>query len=126
MDNIKREPSKRTPSIDFNFTDNQFSIRGESYPEDVSAFFGAPISALEQHLNKMESGNVEFHFELIYFNSTSAKVMMRLFEILEETAQKGVAVTIHWHYDANDSNMEELGEEFAEDLEATQFNKCPK
>ncbi len=47
---------------------------------------------------------------------------MRLFDLLEETAARGVGVTITWHYDAEDDTMEELGEEFAEDLEHARFS----
>jgi len=47
---------------------------------------------------------------------------MRLFDTLEETADQSVSVTVNWHYDAEDDTMEELGDEFAEDLEAATFN----
>ncbi|MBF0126081.1 MAG: DUF1987 domain-containing protein [Magnetococcales bacterium] len=125
MENIKMDRTDRTPEIDFNFSDNVFSLRGESYPEDVPTFFGPPVSSLEHHLGGLTSGRVEFNFEMIYFNSTSAKVVMKLFELLEKTAGQGVAVIINWHYAADDDNMQELGEEFGEDLEAATFNMCP-
>ncbi|MBF0189333.1 MAG: DUF1987 family protein, partial [Magnetococcales bacterium] len=53
------------------------------------------------------------------------KVVMRLFELLEETAENGVSVTVNWVYEEDDDNMEELGEEFGEDLETATFNMCP-
>jgi len=122
MDNIKIEATDRSPEIDFEFSNNQFAIRGESYPEDVTAVYGEMIENLEGHLSSMEDGAVEFTFELIYFNSSTAKVLMGLFDTLEETAERGVSVTVNWHYDAEDDTMEELGEEFSEDLESTTFN----
>ncbi|MEO5333057.1 MAG: DUF1987 domain-containing protein [Magnetococcus sp. YQC-5] len=125
MNNIKIERTDRTPEIDFNFVDNVFAMRGESYPEDVPTFFGPPISALETHLKGMQDGEVAFHFEMIYFNSTSAKVVMKLFELLEESAASGIKVTINWHYAADDDNMEELGTEFGEELTEARFNMCP-
>ena len=125
MDNIKINRTERSPDIDFNFQNNVFSIRGESYPEHVPAFFGPPISSLESYLDGVSEGNVEFNFELIYFNSTSAKVMMKLFDFLDETARKGVNIAINWFYESDDDNMEELGIEFGEDLEAAAFNLKP-
>ena len=122
MDKIKIEETERSPEIDFDFRNNVFSLRGESYPEDVPAFYGPHVGALDRHLEAMENGQVEFNFELIYFNSSSAKVVMRLFDMLEEAAGQGVDVTINWRYDADDDNMEELGEEFGEDLENATFN----
>ena len=125
MDNMKIERTERSPEIDFNFEGNVFSLRGESYPEDVPSFFGPYISALETHLGGLSSGNVAFNFEMTYFNSTSAKVIMKLFDLLEKTAAKGVSVTVNWLFDPEDDNMEELGEEFGEDLEVATFNLVP-
>jgi len=122
MNNIKIEATDRSPEIDFDFSKNKFSIRGESYPEDVTAFFGEIIENLETHLSGMDSGDVEFNFELIYFNSSTAKVLMGLFDTLEEAAEGGLSVAVNWYYDQEDDTMEELGEEFAEDLEAATFN----
>ena len=122
MNNIKIDGTDRSPEIDFDFANNRFSIRGESYPEDVTAFYGEIIESLETHLSAMGDGEVEFNFELIYFNSSTAKVLMGLFDTLEETAEGDVAVSVNWHYDAEDDTMEDLGEEFAEDLEAATFN----
>ncbi len=122
MDNIHIEATDRSPEIDFNFQTNVFSMKGESFPENVPAFFGPHISALENHLENMDSGSVEFNFELIYFNSTTAKIIMQFFEILETTAGNDIDVVINWYYDADDDNMEELGEDFCEDLEAAKYN----
>jgi len=122
MDNIKIEATERSPEVDFNFENNVFSLSGESYPEDVPAFFGPPIGQLEEYLSSQDGTDVTFNFELIYFNSSSAKVLMELFEMLDEAAENGNNVTINWAYDEEDDNMEELGEEFGEDLEHATFN----
>lgn len=126
MNPIRIELTNRTPEINFDFTANTFAIRGESYPEDVPAFYGPLLTALKEHLRAMEAGSVEFNFELIYFNSTSAKVVMKLFDLLEATAEQGVTVTINWHFKADDLDMGELGEEFGEDLENATFKLCPQ
>lgn len=121
MENIKIEASDRSPEVDFDFEKNVFALRGESYPEDVTAFFGPVIGNLEEHLASLKGAEVRFDFELIYFNSSSAKVLMGLFDMLDETADDGNTVVINWIFDEEDDNMEELGEEFGEDLENVQF-----
>ncbi|MBT3361520.1 MAG: DUF1987 domain-containing protein [Rhodospirillales bacterium] len=121
MENIKIEASDRSPEVDFDFDKNVYALRGESYPEDVTAFFGPVIGKLEERLGSLKGAEVQFDFELVYFNSSSAKVLMGLFDMLDETAAEGNAVVINWIYDEEDDNMEELGEEFAEDLENVQF-----
>jgi hypothetical protein len=122
MENVKITATDRSPEVDFDYAANIFTIRGESYPEDVTSFYGEIINNLDEHLNSMESGSIEFNFELIYFNSSTAKVLMGLFDTLEETAEGEVDVIVNWYYDEEDDTMEELGEEFAEDLANATFN----
>ncbi|MBF0340509.1 MAG: DUF1987 domain-containing protein [Magnetococcales bacterium] len=126
MENIKLEPTKRTPGIDFDFAAGKFAIHGESYPEDVNKFFGPLIGQLKEYLAASEGATIDFRFDLIYFNSTTAKILMGLFESLDEAAGAGNTVTIAWGFAADDSNMEELGEEFSEDLEHAKFVMAPK
>ncbi len=127
MDNISIEATDRSPKVDFDFEKGAFLLEGESYPENVSEFYGPVIEALSGYLEglKDSGGTVEFNFKLIYFNSSSAKVMMGLFDSLDETAEAGVGVTINWFFEDDDDNMEELGEEFGEDLEYAKFNMKP-
>lgn len=124
MENIKLERTERTPEIDFNFSDNIFAMRGECYPEDVPSFFAPHLAKLEEHLKASGGQEIVFNFELIYFNSTSAKIVMQLFELFEETAENGCSVSVNWYFEKDDDNMEEIGEEFGEDLETATFNLC--
>ena len=120
-DNINIAATDRSPEIDFDFATNTFEIKGESYPEDVSAFYGPILDSLDKHLESLDGAKVRFGFELIYFNSSTAKVLMGLFETLDEATEDGNEVLITWTYEKDDDTMEELGEEFAEDLEHAKF-----
>jgi hypothetical protein len=126
MNNIQIEATERSPEIDFNFAENNFVMRGESYPEDVSEFYGEIIKQFNEYLTELESAEITFTFELIYFNSSTAKVLMGLFDQLDEIAEQGNKVIINWCFEADDDNMEELGEEFGEDLEHAEFNLVPR
>ncbi len=121
MDNIKINATDRSPEVDFDFGRNAFAVRGESYPEDVTAFYGPILENLEAHLTCQKDADIKFNLELIYFNSSTAKVLMGLFETLDEAAENGNDVLIIWTYEKDDDTMEELGEEFAEDLEHAKF-----
>ena len=50
---------------------------------------------------------MHFPFELIYFNSSTAKVLMGLFEILDEAVGNGNVALITWSHEEEDDNMEE-------------------
>ena len=118
--------AQRTPELYFNFETNTFLLRGESYPEDVKDFYGPPIMQLEAHLEGLEGAQVRFTFEFVYLNSSTARVVMNLFDLLDSTAERGNAVTINWAFEPDDDNMEELGEEFGEDLEHATFTLLPR
>ena len=122
METLRIEATDRQPEIDFDFGNLVFHIRGESYPEDATSFYTPVLEELRASLRETVGRKIEFNFELIYFNSSSAKVIMGIFDDLEEAAQAGADVTINWHYDVEDDTMEELGQEFAEDMEAAKFN----
>jgi hypothetical protein len=121
MDPINIAQTSRTPRIEFDFSSNNFIIAGESYPEDVSAFYGPLLQTLTEFFETLRDSIVRFRFELIYFNSSTAKIVMELFEALEEAAGGGNQVSITWVYEAGDDNIKELGEEFAEELHRAEF-----
>ena len=121
MDHVAIPATERTPEVDFNYGGNIFALRGESYPEDVTAFFEPIVSQLDEHLGGLAGARVNFTFAMVYFNSSSAKVLMQIFDKLEETACNGNQVEIVWVYEEDDDNMKELGEDFGEDLVNAKF-----
>jgi hypothetical protein len=122
MRNLKIAATDRSPEVDFDFEKHRLRLKGESYPEDVTAFYGPVVEALDDYLSGLGDGACFFDFELIYFNSSSAKAIMSLLEKLDEAAAAGAAVTINWYYDEEDDTMKDLGEEFGEDLERAEFH----
>jgi hypothetical protein len=120
--NLKIAATDRSPEVDFDFARHRLKLKGESYPEDVAGFYAPVFSALDDYLAGLSGGACRFEFELIYFNSSSARAIMSLLEKLEDAAARGASVSIHWYYDEEDDTMQELGEEFGEDLEHATFN----
>ncbi len=121
MDNLEIKATSRTPEVFFDFNNNRLKMSGESYPEDAMEFYNPIFGALDAYLGKLGNRNCRFDFELFYFNSSSAKAIMMLMDKLDEAARNGWAVEVCWYYDAEDDTMEELGEEFGEDLNHAKF-----
>ena len=120
MDNLEIESTERTPRIFFDYDHHHFEISGEAYPENSDEFFRPVMDALQEYIASGASDKISFLFKLIYFNSSSARVLMKLFELLDEAAESR-SVEIEWHYHEEDDTMEEFGEEFAEDMENASF-----
>ena len=114
--------TERSPEIVFDFEKNHLIVRGESYPEDVTTFYGPVFDVLDRYLAELGSGDCRFEFELIYFNSSSAKIIMIVLEKLERAARNGASIDVHWKYDGEDDTMEELGHEFGEDVRTARFH----
>ena len=122
MPSLKIAATERTPEIDFDFVSHHLRLKGESYPEDAAAFYGPVFAVLDEYLAGLGGGACRFDFELIYFNSSSAKAIMLLLEKLQAAAASGATVIVSWYYDEEDDTMKELGEEFGEDVEHAEFH----
>lgn len=122
MENLNIESTDRSPAVQFDFGQNELKLSGESYPEDVSTFYHPIFEALDGYLADLGNGCCRFRFELIYFNSSSAKAIMMLMEKLDDAARIGASIEVYWLYDEEDDTMRELGEEFGEDLEHAVFH----
>lgn len=122
MDTLNIEGTDRSPAVSFDFANGHLQLSGESYPEDANGFYKPIFEALDTYLSGLGNGTCRFDFELIYFNSSSAKAIMTMMDKLEEAASSGATVDVHWRYDVEDDNMKELGEELGEDLESASFH----
>ncbi len=122
MQNVQIPATARTPAVSFDFANDRLKLTGESYPEDVTEFYRPVLSALDAYLADLGGRSCRFDFELIYLNSSSAKIIMTLMDKLEAAAATGVTIDIFWYYDGEDDIMQELGEEFGEDLENVKFH----
>ena len=65
-----------------------------------------------------------FDLTFAYFNSSTAKALMNLFEMLERAADGGTRIVINWHIAPDDDAMREFGEDFSLDISACRFNLC--
>lgn len=123
MDNLIIAASERSPEVLFDVAAGTLLIKGESYPEDASSVFGPIFAHLQEYLAQAEDKGLKVDFELIYFNSSSAKALMNMFQMLESAV--AVDVVVNWQFMADDETMKEFGEDFSEDLDHVTFNLVP-
>lgn len=116
MENIIIEPTDNTLGADFNAETGIIEMRGVSYPENAARFFNPLNKWLETYIS--ETGNaITLNLKLHYLNSTSTKHVLDFLEILEEYHENGGGVKVNWYYEEADYNIQEMGEDFAEDLD---------
>lgn len=115
------KPTRCTPGIKFYFSKNQLEISGESYPENTSEFYAPVFEKLKIYFSGIEEQAVTLTIHLSYFNSSSSKIFINLFDFLEEWAEKGKNITVNWMYRPGDTDTREFGEEFSDDLDFLKF-----
>lgn len=120
------EATARSPEVRLDTNTGNLSMSGESYPEDASAFFGPVFQAVSEYVSPSNGQSLTVEMRFIYFNSSSAKAIMNLFQMLEEAAEGGTVIVINWYFDPDDDMMEEMGEDFSEDFEHASFNLKPE
>jgi hypothetical protein len=121
MESFVRERTKSTPWINFDPNQNFLEIKGESYPENSAKFYSPMLEWLEEFL-RQATQSVQVDIELVYFNSSSSKILMNFFDLLEDTAQQGIQISVTWKYNEDNDIALECGEEFQEDLEHVAFH----
>jgi hypothetical protein len=111
-----------SPEIDFRFSRHVLNIRGESYPENAAAFYSEVLAQLTLYLASIERQHIEINVELKYFNSSSTKILLKLFELLNDAVLVGNDVTLNWYHDEDDDTILEFGEDLHSDYGLLIFN----
>ena len=130
MQKLHIEKTDLTPEIYLSPDENSFRISGVSAPEDVRALYYPVIEWIKSFVDKTLEGSVRifgkenpinFHVNLSYFNSSSAKFLFDIFTELKRLKEAGTAVVIEWYYEPEDTDMREAGSDIAElvDMEFT-------
>lgn len=118
------EATRSTPYINLDIESGTAMLKGSSYPENASQFYQPFFDGMEQAIQEMGTGtpaSFSLELEIIYLNSSSSKVFMMLFDMLDEAAAKGLQTSITWRYHPENESAHECGEEFKEDLQHVPF-----
>ncbi len=122
MESLVIAATKSTPLIHFDAESGVLEIRGKSYPENASKFYGPILDWLKAFLDSTAGDTVKANLEIIYLNSSSSKAFLNMFDMLEKAAGQGRSVVVNWYYHEDNEAARQCGEEFMEDLESLDFH----
>ena len=111
MTNILLDGSSKTPTVHFDGTTGQLELRGRSIPENSIEFYKPLIDWVDQYAHTPKA-NTRLRVQLEYFNTSSSKCILDLFTKLEAVRSTGGEVIVEWHYEADDEDMLEAGEDY--------------
>ena len=111
MDVFSLTASEDTPSITLDPSQGKFEVSKRSLPEDAAGFY-APVLEWMNNYAKSPKEITTFVFDLEYFNTSSAKQLFKLLNILEHIS-KTKKVLVQWCYDKGDDDMLASGERYS-------------
>jgi len=119
MRKLHLNPTGLTPGILLDPDQNRYIIRGNSRPEDVRELYFPVIEWLadfrklllsDDHSGFTEENPFVMQFDLVYFNSSTAKFLFDIIHEFRQMKECGIPIAIIWHYDEEDIDMKEAGE----------------
>jgi hypothetical protein len=105
------EGTGKTPHVNFEGTTGVLELKGRSIPENSIEFYKPLIDWLDHYARAPQATTV-FRVQLEYFNTSSSKCILDLFKKLEGVRSAGNEVQVHWHYETDDEDMLEAGEDY--------------
>lgn len=118
---LEKEKTGSTPKIYIDEDRGYMLIEGESFHENVIAFFKDVGEWLGSYLIT-DFREFTFDCELTYFNSSTAKLLLNILMEMDEHASDDNKVTVNWITTEENEMIIECGEDFEEELENLKFN----
>ena len=115
MEKYYLEATKMPPEVVLDPQNKVFSISGSSRPENPMQFYKPIFDWITEYI---ENSNDRFTFEvkMSYFNTSTSKVLLDLFELFERLAEEK-DIHVIWYHESDDDEMQEAGEELLDLVE---------
>ena len=87
MENLSVEETERSPKVSFDYAKHELEFSGEAYPENNDEFYRPIFESLQNYLNEENDSAINFKFKMVYFNSSSARMLMKIFELFQNVTK---------------------------------------
>ncbi|MBJ7555790.1 biofilm regulation phosphoprotein SiaC [Marinomonas spartinae] len=114
MKDLKIDGTVSSPSVRASWQEGTLYMEGDSYPENSYELYADVVAWVSQYLAQ-STAPLKLELSLLYLNTSSIKVMMDIFDEMEEFFQQGRQVSVNWYFDEDNERVAELAEEFKED-----------
>lgn len=114
MNDLIIEGTSSSPSVKAYWQEGTLYMQGDSYPENSYELYADMVAWVSAYL-KESTQPLTLELTLLYLNTSSIKVMMDIFDEMEEYFQQGRQVAVNWYFDEDNERVAELAEEFKED-----------
>lgn len=110
QESIYIEPAGDTPGVILDKESGVFKFFGRSLPEDVNKFYGSIQKWFIEYC-KNPNPTTEITFNLDYFNSSTARILVKILIETENIHNNKSKVHVSWFYNRKDYVMHDRGNE---------------
>ena len=109
MTNIIIEKTDSLPGVNFDITSKRLLVNGRSIPENAFTFYTPLITWINDFYSKnsfntkVEASTIDITCD--YFNSSSAKMFLYMFEALANYQKEGHLIDINWFVSKEDEEI---------------------
>ncbi len=111
MQELRLSPTKNTPEIILN-PDGFIKLEGRAIHENIINFF-MPVEEWINEYLKAPADVTCIDVSLEYFNSSSAKMLIHIFQKISMVQLKNKKFKVNWYYEEGDEDIFERGEYFS-------------
>lgn len=111
MENLVINNTFNSPQVLFNVKSGELSIMGNSTSENPLEYFN-PIMRWIEEYSIAPNPNTTVNIFMVHFNTVSYKCLLGFFKKLQAISEKGKKVKICWHYDQDDDDLLEMGQDY--------------
>jgi hypothetical protein len=111
MQELRISQTKNTPEITLNPA-GFIKLRGRSIHENIIKFF-LPVEDWINEYLKSPAEVTCIDINLEYFNSASAKMLIKMFQKISLVQLKNRKLKVNWYYEEGDEDIFERGEYFS-------------
>ncbi len=111
METLTIKQKNNTVGVVLDKENKKFVFEGRSLPENTVKFFEPIMKWIEEY---KADPNDETHIDMnfIYFNTSSAKIILEVLQEFDSIHKEGKAVKVTWHYMEEDYDIKEAGQEY--------------
>ena len=122
MERLVIDRTEFNPEIILDHANKTFSIKGNSRPEDVRDIYFPVVKWMDSYREFLmgkgkdyytEEDPLVFEFDMDYFNSSTAKFLFDIVDVIRLMKENGVHVEVAWIWDEEDTDMKEAGEDLS-------------
>lgn len=111
MEALRIESTTKTPEVLFDSLNQVFEIKGRSIPSDADLFYNPVTSWIDDYVSNPNQ-TTTFKIDLEYFNISSSKRLLNILYKLHEIIEMGLDINVEWHYNEDEDDMLEVGEDY--------------